>query len=245
MREYDFFLCYTDGKDYERLFHMQKKIYRVNIILFICAIACLISYDIFGGLWLKGFTSFWFVLLGFVNVIYAWKKDRKISGVVILIELGLICGMCADVLLATHFILGILFFATGHVLYLIAFYNIEKFCRRDVWIILPIAVISLIIVTGNPYISIEDPLMKKLLVGYAVIIACMLGKAISNITIQKSTFRWLILLGSFMFWFSDFMLAIDMFGTPSRLTWILCSYNYWPAQNILALSLFFYTSKEL
>ena len=33
------------------------------------------------------------------------------------------------------------------------------------------------------------------------------------------------------------MLAIDMFGHPSRLTWILCSYSYWPAQNILAHSL--------
>jgi len=221
----------------------KKLFYMGNIVLLICAITCLVCYDIFGGLWLKGLTSSWFVILGLVNLIYARKMQVKQYRFLLLIEAGLIFGMCADVLLGVWFIFGIFSFALGHVMYLISFYMLERFCKRDVLIIVPIAAVSLYVVVGTPYIQIDDPLLKKLLLGYAVIIACMLGKAISNLAAKKSISRKLILLGSAMFWFSDLMLAIDMFGEPSRLTWILCSYNYWPAQSILAFSLFHFVNE--
>ena len=224
--------------------NFKKPFYILNISLLICAMACLVCYDIFGGLWLKGVTSTWFAILGFVNLIYARKGNLKMSRFLILIELGLIFGMCADVLLGVQFILGILFFALGHVFYLIAFYALEKFQWRDVCIIFPIAMVSLFVVAATPFIQIDDPFLKKLLLGYAVIIACMLGKAISNLIANKSISRRLILLGSVMFWFSDLMLAIDMFGEASRITWILCSYTYWPAQNILAFSLFHFINEQ-
>lgn len=220
-----------------------KTFYIWNVLLFICAMICLVCYDLYRGLWLKGLTSSWFVLLGLVNFIYARKMKLEQSRSLVLIELGLFFGMCADVLLGVEFILGILFFALGHVFYLISFYSLEKFQRKDVLIIAPIAAVSLFVVIGTPFIRIEDPFMKKLLMGYAVIIACMLGKAISNV--KKSTFRRLILLGSAMFWFSDLMLAINMFGDGGRITWILCSYTYWPAQNILALSLFHFVNENI
>lgn len=139
------------------------------------------------------------------------------SRFLILIELGLFFGMCADVLLGVQFILGILFFALGHVFYLIAFYTLEKFHWKDICIIFSIA----------------------------VIIACMLGKASSNLSLNKNISRKLIFLGSAMFWFSDVMLAIDIFGEGGRITWILCSYTYWPAQNILAFSLFHLINEQL
>lgn len=223
---------------------VKKQFQNLNIILFVCAIACLICYDIFRGLWLKGVTSSWFVILGLVNLLYARKRGLKNNRFVFFIEIGLIFGMCADVLLGVEFILGILFFASGHVMYLIAFYMLEKPKKKDFLIILPIAAVSLFVVVGTPYIQIEDPLLEKLLLGYAVIIACMLGKAISNVSGKKSRSRWLIVLGSAMFWFSDLMLAIDMFGEASRLTWVLCSYNYWPAQTILAHALFHYVNEQ-
>ena len=224
---------------------MKEKVQKIfhfwNIFIFICAICCLVCYDIIGGLWLKGVTSSWFVILGLVNLFYARKMQLKSYRFPLWIELGLFFGMCADVLLGTQFILGILFFALGHVCYLIAFYALEKPRWKDLIFIFPIAVVSVFVVTGTPYIQIEDQLIKKLLLGYAVIIACMLGKSISNL--NKSTARKLFLLGSMMFWFSDLMLAIDMFGTGSRITWILCSYNYWPAQNILAYAIFHYVNE--
>jgi uncharacterized membrane protein YhhN len=221
-----------------------KKLFIINIIFLICAFSCLICYDILGGLWLKGVTSGWFVMLGFLNVLYVWNHKKTRRSFVFLIELGLFFGMCADILLGVHFIFGILFFAAGHVAYLVAFFMLEKFQKKDILITLPFVVVSLYIVAGTSFIQIEDQILEKMLLGYACIIACMLGKAVSNLISEKSKYRWLILVGSIMFWFSDIVLAIDMFGESSRLTWILCSYVYWPAQNIMAHSMFYINDKK-
>lgn len=211
---------------------------KINIILLLCAMGCLVYYDITGGLWLKGVTSSWFVLLGGINLWAArmlkWKQLRFFA----LMEAGLFCGMCADVLLGMVFFVGIGVFALGHILYLAAFYSLEKFRPMDLCLVLPLAAISIFMVVGTPWITVTDPLLKKLLLGYAVIIAAMLGKAWSNLLCKPSPYRWLLAIGSVLFWFSDLVLAIDMFGQASRLTWILCSYSYWPAQNILAHALY-------
>ena len=210
----------------------------INILLILCAMACLVYYDIRGGLWLKGVTSSWFVMLGCVNLWAARNLPRKQLRFYILIVLGLLCGMCADVLLGKVFLAGVGVFALGHVWYLAAFYCLEKFSLRDLKIILPLAAFSMFFVTGTPWITVGDPVMQKLLLAYAAIISGMLGKAVSNLVSHPCRFRWLLVIGCVLFWFSDMMLAIDMFGQPSRLTWILCSYSYWPAQSILAHSLF-------
>ena len=224
---------------------MKKKFLTGNCLLLICAAVCLVCYDIFGGLWLKGVTSMWFVILGLLNLIYAVRmKTVKLSYPVLMMS-GLFLGMCADVLLGVEFMAGIVSFALGHVMYLIAFFCLEKARRKDLMFILPLIVLSIFAVAGTPFIRIEDPVLKKMLIGYAVIIACMLGKAASNALAEKSISRKLIFLGSTMFWFSDLILAIDMFGTSSRMTWILCSYTYWPAQNILAFAMYYYVTECL
>ena len=219
---------------------MQRQtIKKLNIILMICAMACLVYYDIAGGLWLKGVTSSWFVVLGSVNLWAARDLDRKQLRFFLLMVAGLICGMCADVLLGMVFFLGVGVFALGHILYLAAFYSLEKFHLRDLRFTLPLAAVSMFAVVGTPWISVTDPFLRNLLLGYAVIIAAMLGKAWSNLCREPSVYRRILAVGSVLFWFSDLMLAIDMFGQPSRLVWILCSYSYRPAQSMLAHSLFY------
>lgn len=221
--------------------NIQKTYHIRNIAILFCAFSCLICYDIFGGLWLKGVTSGWFVLLALVNLGYARKQQVK-DRFLILVTLGLFAGMCADVLLGIQFILGVLAFALGHILYLAAFFTLEKPKKKDLLFIVPAALFSMFFVAGTPFIQINDPMLEKLLLGYAVIISGMLGKAVSNL--DKTVFRRLLMLGGFLFWFSDLVLAVDMFGTGSRLTWILCSYAYWPAQNILAYSLFHFVNRK-
>ena len=66
----------------------------------------------------------------------------------------------------------------------------------------------------------------------------MTGKALSNLQGSRKTSRKVIAIAGVLFLFSDLMLAVDMFGEASRLTWILCSYTYWPAQNLLAHSMY-------
>lgn len=209
-----------------------------NVLLLACAGACLVCYDIFGGLWLKGVTSGWFVLLGGVNLLGAGDlKGRKLAFFV-LMEAGLVCGMLADVLLGIVFFAGVGVFALGHVLYLLAFGVLERPGLRDLWLTLPVAAVSVFMIVGTPWIRVDDPVMRAMLLGYALVISAMVGKAVSNLTRSPSPFRWLVAVGSVLFWFSDFMLLIDMFGQASRLTWILCSYSYWPAQNLLAHTLY-------
>jgi len=216
----------------------QKQLRQKNIALLTCAAVCLVCYDIFGGLWLKGVTSSWFVILGGLNLWAAWKADRKPLIFFLLMETGLFCGMCADVLLGIVFFAGVGVFALGHILYLVAFCFLEKLHLRDFLISFPVALFSTFIILGSPWITVEDPIMRKVLLAYALIISAMLGKAISNLLCRPCLFRWLLAIGSVLFWFSDLILAVDMFGQSSRLTWILCSYSYWPAQNILAHALF-------
>ena len=216
----------------------QKSLKLVNIILLVCAAVCLLCYDHFRGLWLKGVTSSWFVLLGTVNLFSLRKQPEVPLRFLIFMEIGLLCGMIADILLGKVFLAGIVVFALGHVLYLAAFYSLEKFSLRDLKFVLPLAAVSLFVVVGTPWITVKDPLLRKMLLGYAAIIAAMLGKSLSNLIRKPCLFRWLLAVGSILFWFSDLALAVDIFGQSSRLTWIFCSYCYWPAQNILAHSLF-------
>ena len=220
---------------------MNKKYYYANILLAICSISCLVIYDIFGGLWLKGVTSSWFVLLGLTNVIYAYKTKYTNMKFILLMFTGLVFGMLADVLLGIVFILGVLFFALGHVLYLLAYYTIQPFTKNELYFIIPLSCLATFVIIGTPFIVVPDVILKYALIGYGVIISCMLSKAISNYRKEKTLGFLLIVIGSILFYFSDLMLALDMFGTPSRLLWILCSYSYWPAQTLLAHSLYHIT----
>lgn len=220
------------------------KLKAINAAMLVCAAVCLVCYDIFGGLWLKGVTSCWFAVLGILNFVYCKQNGCNQLRVGALITAGLVCGPLADVLLGINFVLGVLFFAVGHIFYMAAFFTLKKPGKQDLYLYLPIAAVSVFVVVGTPYISIEDPLLQKLLIGYALIIAAMLGKAVSNFLAEKSAMSLLAMIGACLFWFSDVMLAVDMFGTSSRLVWILCSYSYWPAQNILAHSLMYLSQNK-
>ena len=223
---------------------LDKKFFVTNIVIFILGILCLIYYDYHGGLWLKGATSSWFFIHGIINLVYAKKNGSQETKVLYIIETGLFLGMLADVLLGINFMIGVAAFALGHVFYIVAYNIIEKPCLKDIYFVLPISAISIFIVIGTPFINVEDPIMEKVLIAYAIIISWMLGKALSNLKEKQSTFTWIVVVGSLLFLFSDLILAIDMFGESSRLTWILCSYTYWPAQHLLAQSMYHYINDK-
>ena len=227
--------------------YIYRKYKIANIVLFVCAMVCLVYFDRFGGYGnavFKGFTSFWFVLLGGVNLTYAVKSRINNIKPVVFIFSGLFIGMIADILLAVVFEYGVIFFALGHIMYLVGFYMIEKPHRSDLMISLPLSVVSVIVVIGNPFINVGDPLLEKGLMVYAVIISFMAGKSVSNFLAQQTMSRLLIAVSSAMFLFSDVMLMLYLFGTPSRLAWVLCIYAYWPAQTLLAHALLHYSTEN-
>ena len=217
----------------------QKKIYQIlNSILLILAMACLFYYDYEGGLWLKGVTSSWFLMLGIVNLIFAYHSRFKKKGVVWLLVLGLLSTMIADVMLGIHFILGGCLFAFGHILYFAAYCVLERFHKKDLLCIVIVGAVSLFFVIGTPFIRLEDSSLTYLLTAYAIIISCMLGKAVGNVLTRTSLTRYLLLIGSLLFWFSDLMLALNMFGDGGRLAGSLCMYTYWPGQYLLGHTLY-------
>lgn len=223
---------------------MGKTVKKWNIFLMIAAMACLVYYDYRGGLWLKGVTSLWFVLIGLVNVIYGWKTGCRGRRFLLLVEAALVCAMAADVILGIDFMVGALVFGAGHVMNFAAFCSLEKLSRRDILPTLAAAAVSLWAVFGTPYIRVEQSFMRYLLMGYAVVISLMLGKAIGNLLVHKSGSRWLLAISSAMFWFSDLMLALNLFGSGGRVASLLCMYTYWPGQSLLAHTLLHFVDEQ-
>lgn len=219
----------------------KKRLFQIlNLLLLALAMVCLFRYDQRGGLTLKGITSSWFVALGLVNLVYSFGVSARKVRVVVLTVIGLALAMAADILLGIHFMTGTALFAAGHLFYFAAYCALDRFCTKDLIPVAAAGILSLICVLGTPYIRVHDPVMKRLLILYAVIISCMLGKAIGNVLKKASRTRWLLLIGSALFWFSDLMLALNLFGSGGRLASHLCLYTYWPGQYLLAHTLFHY-----
>ena len=82
--------------------------------------------------------------------------------------------------------------------------------------------------------------MKGICCFYALIISFMVGKAISNILKENNFTNIIIMIGSILFFISDFMLLLNKFGNII-VTNYLCLGTYYPAQFLLAFSLFAYS----
>ncbi len=217
---------------------MKKTVQNLNYLLFACGIGCLLYYDGVRGLWLKGVTSLWFVALGAVNVVYALKQGFRNRRFLVFLELALVFAAAADVCLGIEFLLGTVVFALGHVFCFCAFVALEKLRKADFVPMALIALAALAVVFCSPWITLEDGFMRILLFAYAIIISAMLGKAVSNFRVTPTKARRLFALSSAMFWFSDLMLALHLFGSGGELAGDLCMYTYWPGQLLLAHSLY-------
>ena len=88
--------------------------------------------------------------------------------------------------------------------------------------------------------------MEVVVVVYAIIISFMVGKAISNwmdglLKEKKSKpLELVIVLGSLLFFFSDCMLLLNVFADFPKVVDVLCLATYYPAQILLATSIYIY-----
>lgn len=219
---------------------MEKKFRILNILMVIVCLTVLMIYREVGGTFMKGITSSCFAVLGVVNLIYALCRREKLwfpgwmAG-------ALITTAAADVVLQYNFLLGTAVFALGHFGYLIGYCGLEKFTKRDLLPVLCIMAVTMLIVF---ILRVEDPVMSVMVLIYGVIISLMLGKAVGNLLAKRDILRLLICIGSVMFWFSDLMLAWNIFAGGGRLASELCLFTYWPGQTMLAHSMFYYGTKD-
>lgn len=222
---------------------MKKKFIIANLIMLLLILSLDICYMINGGLFIKGITSSIFVITGIINIIYCINNKINLEYPKKMIY-ALICTMIADVLLGINFYIGTITFAIGHILYFRSYSKLIKKNRDDFKIGILISVISLIIILSLPFLNFESIIMKCVCSTYAIIISFMIGKAISNLIKENNVTNRIITIGSILFFISDFMLMLDVFGGIS-VTSYLCLATYYPAQFILAFSIFAYANENI
>lgn len=219
---------------------MKRVSMALNVVLLALIIAGDLSYMLLGGLALKGTTSFLFLLVGVINLIVALKSkwfDKNKKMFAILLCVGLFFAMLGDIILNIHFICGAALFAIGHVFYFVAYIFLQKIYIWDFVIAAAIFVPSVLFMLLCPIFGFESILMKLVCVFYGAIISLMVGKAIYLAIKQKTLTSLVLAIGSVLFFVSDFMLLLHVFGNVGLWSDIVCLATYYPAQFLLGFSI--------
>lgn len=145
---------------------------------------------------------------------------------------------------------GAALFAVGHVLFFAAFCALEGLTFRGFAAAAAVAVPSfclLLLYDGFDFRGFD-----AVIYAYAVIICCMLGKAISvgSSRLLDARIRIVVSAGAALFFFSDLMLVFHQFAGGGALFDALCLGTYYPAEfllafSVLAVSAFGYAKGEL
>lgn len=226
---------------------MKKTVYILNLILFAVMIALDVLLILTPSLAFKSGASACFVAAGIVNLVYAVRSKSKITFPVLML-LGFVFAMAGDIAIYNKqeawFISGAALFAAAHVFYLAAYLSLYRFGFLDVIVSCVIIVPSVLLIALAPFFEFGNTAMEAVCIGYAVILSCMVGKALSDLK-RGTALSGLIAIGSIFFFLSDLMLLIDLFGTVHRVTGIVCLAAYYPAQFLLAFSLVLYSERGM
>lgn len=201
-----------------------------------------LRYD---SLWIKSVTSALFVFIGIINTVYAVLKklDRKSLKFPIFMLTGLTFAMLGDIILEVEFIVGAALFAVGHVFFFVSYIMIEKFKWTDLLYGLCIFVPAVLLITLAPIFDFGGILMEIVAVIYAAVISCMVGKSIANFVREKNKTHLIILLGSVLFFVSDFALLFNVFSDLPYFG-AICLATYYPAEILLGFSIFMFASAK-
>lgn len=222
---------------------MKNKFSVLNTIFILYTVILCYIYYINGGTSLKAATSFGFLLVALNSTVFAFSCKNGSSKFALLILLGVAASFLGDIILNIFFLIGALIFALGHIFYFSAYCSISSYKFKDFLIGLLIFIPSALFITFYPFFNFGGALMKAVCIVYALIISMMLGKAISLLLQKKSRFSIIVSAGSLLFFISDIALLFYIFGGAGDAANTLCLVTYFPAQVILALSVFEF-SKE-
>ena len=196
-------------------------------------------YIRYGAFSVKIVTSLLFTAMGIVNLLYLiLTKHRDLKFPVIMVA-GLAFAMLGDVILEIQFIVGAALFAVGHVLFFVSYCFLRKPALVDFIIGGVIMLFAVLFITLAPIFDFTgDVVMEIVCVVYAIVISLMVGKAIGDFVKLKSWLTFAIALGSVLFFFSDLMLLLNVFSTVEKYVGALCLATYYPAECLLAFSVF-------
>lgn len=217
---------------------MKKLFMMLNAIMMTFILIFDVLYMVKGGLLLKSIASIMFVVTGIINIIYCIKNKTNLKFPIWMI-IALIFAMLGDILLNINFYVGTILFAVAHIFYFISYCMLQKFNGRDVLCGAIISIMAVSIILFTPFLNFGANLMQGICCFYALIISLMVGKAISNLLKENNFINIIIMIGSILFFISDFMLLLNKFGNIDGTNY-LCLGTYYPAQFLLAFSLFAY-----
>lgn len=222
-----------------------KSLALINIVLSIAVFIGNYFYQSLGfNYTLKIICSSGFALMGIINMINACKRidDRK---VMLFMTLGLVFAFLGDVAINPNFILGVIFFALGHVFFVASYLVYRKLDKLDILLSVGLGVFSIGFILLFPYIVFDVAVLKYVVLAYAVIISVMVAKSVGNALKEKSKFTTMIAVGSALFFISDMMLLLAWFSSiEGRWTSNVCMAAYYPGLCLLAGSMVVYMEGE-
>ncbi|MBQ9790832.1 MAG: lysoplasmalogenase [Clostridia bacterium] len=191
----------------------------------------------------KGSASILFVLFGLLNLLFVNKSgNMKNTKFLVFMLVGLVFAMLGDILLIDFFVIGAALFAVGHVFFFVAFCFMARFKVRDIICVIAILIPAMLLIFLYP--NFEFGGMLPVVIAYAVIISAMLGKAISNVFEKENKLlNVVIMIGALMFFLSDLMLLFNVFGSAPYVFDVACIALYYPAEYLLAFSMFLVGAK--
>lgn len=216
-----------------------KRIVILNLALFFVTFSFDICFILLGTPYVyKTISSVLFVLTGIINFVFIFKKEQRNKIFKYTMLLGLIFACLGDIVLIDYFLYGAILFAVGHIFFLVSYCLVEKICWRDLFVSVVIFGISLIVILVPKIFDFQG--MLPIVIVYALVISFMLGKSISNLFVTDNQGgNFLIMLGSLLFFLSDLMLLFNVFADVSRAFDIACLVLYYPAEIILASSIYY------
>lgn len=187
---------------------------------------------------LKGLASFCFVMYGVLTA----PKGNPVAGKIVA---GLVLGMIADILLNFRFILkngkpvflvGILVFLLGHILYLFAVFPMVS----NPLAVLIAAIILTALLMKWIFSKITAEKAFKIFgifyIGAIVLLNCT---AIANLFQNPSAFTAVFAIGAFLFLISDIVLILNTFGKESRFRLRIMNLSmYYIGQLLIATSMY-------
>ena len=222
---------------------MNKNYIKMNIVLLMIMLVFDVWYMFGGGLFAKSIASIMFVTVGSINLYYCTKNKNNLNFPKWMV-VALVFAMIADILIVINFYSGVVLFATAHVFYFISYCKLQKTNFKDLICGITMSIISLFIIFNIPFIDFGSSLMQIVCSTYAIIISFMVGKAISNLLSEKNNTNKIIVIGSILFFISDFMLMLDVFGNIKVASY-LCLGTYYPAQFLLGFSVLIYGNMNI
>lgn len=183
---------------------------------------------------LKIICSSGFALIGIINMAYAYKRIAN-KKVLLFMAFALIFAFLGDVAINPNFILGVIFFALGHVFFVTSYLVYRKLDRLDAILSICLGIFSVGFILVFSYIVFDVAVLKYVVIVYAVIISVMVAKSVGNAIREKDMFTGMIAIGSILFFISDMMLLLAWFSTiEGRWTSNVCMGTYYPGLCLLA-----------